>query len=146
MCSSDLALIETVIALRDPTFAFAFARSEGRVIAALESVLACHVRVVLIDASKGRQDNFGGKWQRTGDGPGRECTVVRAVGDAARNVIVESSGFTIDSSHGRTRTIACCDSPTEATVPNKFFRVAHCISLLGIDRTAAVLKDRKSVV
>src|SRR5687767_190887 len=84
------SLIKTIVTLRNPTFALAFALRKRRVIAAFESVFIRHLGIVLIDALKRRKNYFRSEWQRGRDGPRRQRAVVRAVRNRPRYVIMET--------------------------------------------------------
>src|SRR2546425_11217996 len=79
----DWALIEAVIAKRNPAVLVLLRIREGRIVAALEPVLAGHLRKFLVEVMQRRQDNLGRKRQRGDDGPRSKRAIVRSERNAA---------------------------------------------------------------
>src|SRR6266550_4626482 len=90
------SLIKTVIAKRNPAFFIRLRIGKRRIVATLETILAGHLRKLLVEVVKRWQDNLRRKRQRGDHGPGRKCAVIRSEGNATTFVIVKVYGFAVD--------------------------------------------------
>ena len=132
----DRSLVEPIVALaKSNLLTVIFPAREGRVIAALEAVLARHLRVGFVEMFNGRQHQFRRERERGDHRPRRQRAIVGSVRNAARYVVVEflASMPLILRRAG--------PGPSLAVIPQAYFRTPQTLSDSG-SRTPAARKQR----
>src|SRR5664280_1357648 len=119
---------------------------ESQIEAALEAILACDLRVHLLEMPSRRQDDLWGKGQRRDHGPWRDSPVVRAVRHAARHIIEEAALDASDLSHRPTGSIARGQPPEVLAVAHEGVRILNRVLLLDVGRSPAVLEVINALV
>src|SRR6266404_614189 len=137
---NDWSLIQSIVAKRNPAVLVPLRIREGRIVAALETVLAGHLWKLPVKVMQRRQNDLGRKWQRGNDGPRSQGSIIRSIGNATPFVIVEPHGLSFDATRGRSRPITGRDSPNVFAVSLKTFWISHGVLLLSESRAAAILE------
>src|SRR2546421_5711847 len=136
----DWSLIKSVIAKRNPSLLLCFRIRKRRIVATLETILAGHLRKLLVEVMKRWQHNLRRKRQRCDHRPGSKCAIIRSKGNAPPFVIVKAYRSAFDVASRGSRPVAGRDSPNMFAISLKLFWILNRVLPLCVSRSTCVLE------
>src|ERR1041385_8264914 len=130
----DGPFIDAKVPGRDPAAIAALVVGKSRIESGLESVRMIAAYFKFVKVFECRQNNLRSKRQRRHHRPWRQRSIVRAIGDAPRNVVEKDALHSIDRQLLRAWPFARSQSPAHFTVTLKAVGISLRVFSLRISR------------